>query len=307
MPTISGVTKDASGALCSAVIDVHRRDNGALVARTVSDTDGSYAVFTDDYSPHVVTRYVAPVIAGDPNWLSVSFAVQFGTAIDDLKNHTVTSVGGAALSSEQSAYGTQALSLNGSTAHLTVPASTDFDCGTGDFTARCRFFYKGSGNAYPLLFGNAVAWAPGTLTLNVDHSSAVNKLALVAYDTSPQTIASTTDVTLDAWHDAEVARHGTSLLLFLDGNLETSLTIPAGTTFNWGAGGMNIGGGTGGTDSCFYGYIQEIELYKGAAVHIESFTPSTAPFLTAPSLGSPTSNAQIFDNVIPGTVVPPPA
>lgn len=65
MPQISGVTKDAVGVPVSAVVDVHRHDNGALVERVVTDpADGTYVVYTDDESLHVVTRHVAPVVSG---------------------------------------------------------------------------------------------------------------------------------------------------------------------------------------------------------------------------------------------------
>ena len=54
------------------------------------------------------------------------------------------------------------------------------------------------------------------------------------------------------------------------------------------------------TNMGYRGYIRELEVFVGTALHFEDFTPPTAPFIdTANSVGAPTENAQIFDYVNP--------
>lgn len=308
MSTISGVTKDVTGTPCAAVIDVHRISNGKLVARVVSDeTTGAYSATVPDLGPYKVTRHIAPVIAGDPNWDSVVLAMRFNgdnnsTVFTDEKYHAVTSSGGAKIMTAVSLLGGSSGYFDGSNDYLYSLEHSDFDCGTGPFSLRGKFRYSGTSNSYPLLLGCATGWSAGSISIVIDHSFAPNKIALTAYSSSSSgaVIASTSSVTSDTWYDFEIARNGTSLKLFKNGILESSVTISAALKFNFGYGGLRIGGGNwDGGSGFFAGYIQELELYKGVAIHSGTFTPSSAAFLAGPQPGTPTEDAQIHDNITP--------
>lgn len=308
MPQISGVTKDASGTPCAAVVDVRSRDTGLLIARVVSDAvTGAYSATCPDTSSVIVDRFVAPVVAGDPNWDSVALAMRFNGANDsttftDEKGHLVTSAGGAKITTAVSLLGGSSGFFDGVDDYLSIPASADFDCGTAPCTLRGKFRYSGTANQYPLLLGGATGWSAGSVALSVDHSFAPNKLALNvnSVSTSSPAIASTSDIAIDTWYDFELVRDGTSLKLFVDGVLESTVTISAALPLNFGYGGLRIGGGNwDGSNSFFAGYIQEIEVFKGVALHSATFTPSATAFLAGPRPGTPTDNAQIFDNVTP--------
>lgn len=308
MPTVSGITQDVTGAPCAAVIDITKRSTGELLSRVVSNaTTGAYSATVDDTSDVVVKRYVAPVVDGDPNWDSVVLAMRFNgenNSIDfkDEKGHSFVAMGGAKISTSVSLIGGSSGFFDGTNDYLIGPASEDFDCGTSPFTLRGKFRYSGTSNSFPLLIGNVNGWAAGALALSVDHSFAANKIALNAYDFSSSTylIASSSDVTIDTWYDFEIVRNGTSLKLFKDGVLESTVTISSGLAFNFALGGIRVGGGNwDGGNSYFFGNIQELELYKGVAVHSATFTPSSSAFLGGPSPGTPTENAEIFDTITP--------
>lgn len=314
MPQISGVTKDALGVPVSAVVDVHRSDKGVLVARTVSDpVSGAFMVETADTAPHVVTRHVAPVIEGDANWANVALALRMNgadnsTTFTDEKNHVFTA-SGAKISTAQSLFNGSSGYFDGAS-HLAAAVGSDLDCGTAPFTVRGKIRYGGTGNGQPLIVGNNNGWSAGGCSINVDNAWAPNKLSVTAHSYSSVAVilASTSDVPIDTWCDFEIGRSETSLYLMLNGFLEATATIAADLTFNWGLGGLRIGGGNwDGSGSFFAGYIQEIELFNGVVVNTTTFTPSTAPFLGAPTPGTPTANAQVFDNVIPGTPTIPEA
>lgn len=308
MPTVSGITEDSTGAPCASVVDVTKRSTGELLSRLVSNaTTGAYSVTVDDTSDVVVKRYNAPVVAGDPDWDSVVLAMRFNGAnnsvdFKDEKGHSFVAMNGAKISTSISLIGGSSGFFDGTNDYLIGPASSDFDCGTAPFTLRGKFRYSGTGNSFPLLLGSVNGWNSGALALTVDHSFAANKIALNAYDFSSSTylVASSSDVTVDTWYDFEIVRNGTSLKLFKDGTLESTVTISSSLAFNFASGGICIGGGNwDGSNSYFFGNIQEIELYKGVAVHSSSFTASSSAFLGCDSPGTPTENAEIFDIVTP--------
>lgn len=308
MPTISGVTKDATGTPCAAVVDVRSRDTGLLIARVVSDAvTGAYSATCPDTSSVIVDRFVAPVVAGDPNWDSVTLAMRFNGANDsttftDEKGHLVTAAGGAKITTAVSLLGGSSGFFDGVNDCLSIPESADFDCGTDPCTLRGKFRYSGTTNSYPLILGGATGWSAGSIALSVDHSFAPNKLALNINSVSGSSaaIASTSDITADTWYDFEIVRDGTSLKLFLDGVLEATVTISASLPLNFGYGGVRIGGGNwDGSSSHYAGYIQELELCKGVALHSATFAPSTTAFLAGPYPGTPTEDAQVHDNITP--------
>lgn len=60
--------------------------------------------------------------------------------VDTTSVHTVTSVGGIDHSTSSAKFGTSSFDFNGTDAYMTVPSSTDWDFGTGDFTM--ELFYQ---------------------------------------------------------------------------------------------------------------------------------------------------------------------
>lgn len=306
MPQISGVTKDALGVPVSAVVDVHRHDNGALVERVVTDpADGTYVVHTDDDSLHVVTRHVAPVVAGHQNWAEMAFGFHFGAGgIRDVKGAPVVTTGTPTIA-------TDAASPGGSSLHMPAGSSLAFSpqrlpSGTEPFaiglgmrtvsgTSYCTVMSHDNG-----LFTSAGAWA---LMFNPGSASGVIEFWCSDYATgAPMLSAAGVNVADGTRHYVELNRTGNLWELSVDG------VVKASRTWAGSVGALNVPitiGRSPGYSRDFEGYVDEVLVIAGAALHTGAFTVPSTPFLGSPQPGTPTSAAQV-EYVTPGTppVVP---
>jgi hypothetical protein len=82
---------------------------------------------------------------------------------------------------------------------------------------------------------------------------------------------------LNTWYHIAASRSGSSLRLFLNGSLITTITNSSTTVNNTRT--VGIGGRGDGTE-LFNGYISNVRLVKGTGLYTEAFTPSNSP-LTA--------------------------
>ncbi len=301
MPTISGIVKDASGTPCEALVVVKRRDDFSIVDMVVSNAStGAYSITTSDTAPHIVERYVAPVLDADYRLTSLLLPME-DTGLLDVRGHAITKNGAVARSNAVAdPFGGSLYSgeFNGSNAYLSSPAHADFDCGTEPFALEGFVRYAGTGNLYPIILGVATSWSSDVVELTCDHSWSVNKLGVNVYNHSTTTpvVTSTSTITYDTWNYFRVLRSGTSLSLQFNSSVEGTATISAGLAFNWGLGGLRVGGGGGnGANSYFNGYLKNIRLTKSK---IRSGAVPTANFPTS-TIGAPTENAQIYDYVTP--------
>lgn len=300
MPAISGIVKDASGTPCEALVVVKRRDDFSIVDMVVSNAStGAYSVTTADTSPHIVERYVAPVL--DSNFRKTVLLLPMeDTGLLDIRGHAITQNGAVARSNAVAdPFGGSLYSgrFNGSDAYLSSPAHSDFDCGTGVFELDGFFYYLGSSNAYISIISCAIGWGAGSVSINCDHTWGFDKLSLSvnSHSSGSPTLVTTTTINYNAWHYFKLRRSGTSLSLQYDNSVEATTTISADLAFNWGLGGLRVGGGNwDGAGSYFNGYLKNIRLKKyttGVSVPTGNFPTTT--------IGTPTENAQIFDYVTP--------
>ena len=164
------------------------------------------------------------------------------------------------------------VNFNGS-AELTVPSSTDFDFGSGDFTIECwvthggssnmvyinRSYYSASSNSSWLLFGNGNG--------NVDFY-ATTSTGWTYQVSAPATIND------NQWHHIAVVRTDGYFKIYVDGDLRKtqsvgSNAIPDSTRV------VEIG--TQWNSAYLTGKISNLRVVKGTAVYTSSFIPSTAP------------------------------
>lgn len=231
--------------------------------------------------------------AGDPLWYYKVLGLHCdgtngSTTFTDVKGKTVTVYGNAQISTAQypaltgktsSAY------FDGTGDYLSIPASTDFNFGTGDFTIRCRFYI--AGNSAPdgggLRNARLFCLSNGTTTFDLDVEivgDATNTgTGISFYSSANGAFTRTTTVSKNVWHDIEVSRSGTSLRIFLDG---TQLGATFTNSSAWGSSTSSayIGGAVFSSNYYFYfnGYISEVEIYKGVATNTANYTPPSIPF-----------------------------
>lgn len=290
MATISGVVKDASGTPCQAVVDVTRRDSGILVARVLSDqTTGAYSVTTADTTMHVVKRYVAPVIAGNPDWANQVLGLYMDdTGLTDVRGHAITLNGSVSRSAAQVDRGAYSAAFSGG--YLSTPSSSDFNFGTGDFTIRGRF-YLNNAATYQFILGNSVN-SDSYFMLAFNHPS--GEISIGKAGVSWLTSFGAHGISSSTWVDVEVTRSGSSNRCFINGT-QTATTVTDST--NWSMSNVWVGQQSGGT--ALSGYIDDFEIYKGVALHTSNFTPATSVLIGDYTIDTPTEDAQIFDYVTP--------
>jgi hypothetical protein len=162
--------------------------------------------------------------------------------------------------------------------YLSVPHSTLFDFGSGNYTIECRIKTASSSAQDIISCFNSASPFTGWL---VGIGFSTNDGKLKAYhnngnDGSAQTFAGTSVISNNAWHHLAVVRNGSNLLIFVDGVLEstTAITTNPGTSTHI----VHIGVSCNSTlDRPFNGQLCDLAVIKGVAKYTAAFTPSTTP------------------------------
>jgi len=167
--------------------------------------------------------------------------------------------------------------FDGTGDYLTVPDNEAFEI-TGDFTVEAWFYSNytpGAGEfANIITKGAAGVFQPYYIFIN----SSSNLVLYSSSNGSSWDVASGVSfgaVTLGQWYHVAVSRSGSSMRLFLNGNLVTTITNSSALTNNNRA--VAIGARSDGTEDKFRGYISDVRLVKGNALYTAAFTPPTAP------------------------------
>lgn len=208
----------------------------------------------------------------DPYFSSVSLLLHGegannGTTFVDssLANRTVTRVGGSITSTAQYKYGAASILMDGSGDALTVPASTAFSYGSGDFTIEL-WLYLNTLASFQYLFDSV-----GRTFIRIQDSG-----YFLLYFEGVSLGVAAVSLALGSWRHVALTRSGTSVKLFYNGNAVLSVTssATAGNSTNELIIGNDIGFGGNGVK----GYIDEFRITKGVARYTSNFTPPTSAF-----------------------------
>ena len=232
-------------------------------------------------------------MAGDPLWYYKVLGLHCdgannSTTFTDVTGKTVTAAGNAQISTAQypALTGKSSSALfDGTGDYLSSAASSDFNFGTGDFTIRCMFYLAGDsavdggGNRNARLFCLSDATTTFDIDVEIQGDASTTGIGIAFYSSANGIFSRTVTVTKNVWHDVEVSRSGTSLRIFFDG---TQLGATFTNSASWGSStfGAYVGGANFASNYYFYfnGYISEVEIYKGVALHTADFTPTSDPF-----------------------------
>ena len=178
--------------------------------------------------------------------------------------------------------GEGAMCFNGGTSNAVGMYSTMF--GTqwwtgGGFTCECWVNY---GSFTNVVGGNSVQ--PMTMGTQSYTGSVTNYwsfgalgsglLSFYYWNGALQNVTGTTVISLNTWHHIAVSYDGTSIRVFLDGNLENSAAVsgtPQMATNVFSIGWIN------GVSNCITGYVANPRLVYGAAVYTAAFVPPSVP------------------------------
>jgi hypothetical protein len=177
--------------------------------------------------------------------------------------------------------------LNGSADYLTVPASTEFVFGTGDFTVE-GWYYFNSLNANPANYeiglallgtgGTAVNFAAWYLRYN-NNSYGNSVLGFYRYDGAETTnnfsLPAANYFKTNTWYHIACTRQGTNLRMFLNG-IQVGTTITSSLNFaSINSDPLQVGKVITGNGTYFLnGQATNIRVVKGIAAYTANFTPS---------------------------------
>ena len=184
-----------------------------------------------------------------------------------------------------SAYGVSSVGgsvyLNGSTDYLTLGTNPSA-IGTGDFTAEAW--------VYLTVNQDSTLYCAEQFRIHVAPTSiSITQNGVVDINLT------TTPNLLNSWNHVAWSRSGTTLRVFLNGALLTTVT---GNSTNFTAGTTRIGIESNSLISPFAGYISNLRIISGTAVYTSAFTPPTAPVtaITNTQLLVNGTNASIYDS-----------
>ena len=207
-----------------------------------------------------------------------------GSTFTDVKSKTYTGNGSVALSSAQSRYGSSSLLLDGTDDYIYTSTNvTDFNFGTSPYTVEASIKTSSNNGCIFDFYGTAGAYG-WRLEVNINGN-------IVMTSGGGSVTVATVDVRDNNWHDIAVDKVGSTVYVYIDGDMKTS--GECANTANSTATQLTIGAYANGTYR-FNGYIDEVRVTKGVARYKGSdYTPAAFGDLQADIWGFNKSTRKI--------------
>ena len=180
------------------------------------------------------------------------------------------------------------------TNRLTIPSSSDFAFGTGDFTIE-MFVYHTDLTGQQTYFGDTYGNTAGIYT----YKTSGNEISL--YDAAQRSLSAANVIHLNTWHHIAWARASGTLRAFVDG-IEVDSDSYSGnfTTTQYYLGDTATSSGE------FIGHMSNVRVIKGTALYTGNFTVPTAPLTNVTNtklLCCQSTTSATAAAVSPGTLV----
>lgn len=192
-----------------------------------------------------------------------------GAIIDQTGRNDIETVGTAKVSTAISAGGSMLFDGSG---NLSVPNSSGFNFGSGDFTIE---FYVNVTNRN--VTGSIVSfgWPSGNPWLVYLNGSAQTIIFYASSANGSWSIAdgnngTITSVTENTWYHIAISRSGSSIRTFANGTLINTITSSAAIVASSST--LTVGGGDDNSQRT-YCYVEDLIITKGQAKYTSSFTP----------------------------------
>jgi hypothetical protein len=238
-----------------------------------------YNVFTDWASRALLPDPGRPWLLNppDPYFTSVSLLMHMNSSpsVDNSSvPKTITSVGGAVLSTSQYKFGGGSVLLSASGDYLQSANNSAFNIADQLFTVEC-WIYVTNRPAGGTIFsygasGSSYQWAAQLATGINEGALSVSGLSGGSNATSSIKVAANT------WTNIVFQRNANNIQGYINGQLVCQQFASSGTWLHSPSYVLQIGS-IGGT-SQFYGYIDELRITKGVARYTGNFTPQTSEF-----------------------------
>ena len=190
--------------------------------------------------------------------------------------HTITANGDVANSRAQKKIGSSSIKFDGTGDYLSVPANSDWNFGSSDFTIEFWANFNNSNNEYRLIGGYEDAsnfWRIEKRAHNDPDGNLYFRWTIDDVDEVLVTTGSSLSWVDGTWYHIALVRNGSSYVIYRDGVSVTSAT--ASGTLSDISSALYIG--QQGSSSYTDGYFDEIRI-SDSARYTSSFTPSTTAF-----------------------------
>lgn len=178
-------------------------------------------------------------------------------------------------------------------AYTSIPNSTKFDLGTGDFTLEGWIYPEQlpSADTWPTNWQNhSVLFGRGTPSTADGYDLVLGATKLIFQSNDVAVASGTHNIIVGNWYHVAVSRTSGTLRLFVNGTSIASISY-TGTP---GAGSNFYMGSETGQGAYFYGYMSNVRLVKGTGLYTTGFTPSTTPLLPVAGTQVLTNQSQSF-------------
>jgi hypothetical protein len=194
------------------------------------------------------------------------------TTFTDVYGHTVTANGNAQISTAQSKFGGASALFDGNGDYLSIPSSSDFGFGSGDFTIE-MWLYHVSGTNSQQIIGQRTTNVNGGVYLFLNSGS----IHLYLGDNSNWFVNDLNmTFTSSVWWHLAIVRNGTNVTMYKDGVSGAtvgSITGSLPSTYP-----LYLGLEAFQNGLYYNGYMDEIRITKGTARYNGNFTPSASAF-----------------------------
>ena len=207
-----------------------------------------------------------------------------GGIIDQHGTNVLETAGDAQISTAVKKYNNSSIYLGGSGNYLQIPASTNLDFGTSDFTIECWVYNQSIAANYPTFISSITGWSSGASSHRFNNIGYSNKFwfglnGSGGVASGDPFMASTNTFSFDTWYHYAITRSGNTWRMFVNGNLENTQTFSG--SYNASLGGMRLGYATwDGANGWFKGYLDDLRITKGYARYTANFTAPAAALIT---------------------------
>jgi hypothetical protein len=160
---------------------------------------------------------------------------------------------------------TTSASFNGSTQYLTLPASTDWALGTGDFTIEWWQYQTGAG-AFPRVF--SVGAEPASIAVSIEGGT------FYFWENGNSTFSSVLSSYLTTWVHFAISRVSGQTSVYQNGT-QIGSTYADTNNINDSSSTLVIGREISAFDTYFPGYISNFRIVKGTGVYTANFVAPT--------------------------------
>ncbi len=193
-----------------------------------------------------------------------------GTVFTDEKGKTVTRYN-AVTKTGTKKFGLSSAYFDGTGDYLTVPHSTDFDFGSGDFTIEFWINFPANPSvAFGLLSKRASDAVYSPFHLSIDSPLTIN--CRVSLTGAAWVTTTATGLTVNTWTHVAFVRFGGYIVLFING-VSISTSSVSTTALMTNTTDVTIGANSIAADYLYTGYMDELQILKGVARYQANFIP----------------------------------